>query len=348
MPGRPVVQVPPGGWDVVCLDAVDAVATEEPGGGWRGLLAPQGRLVVVGDHLASPLRALDAVTRGGRAPGARLGHRRTVRAVERSGLRVHQVFGLMRSSNEPAVAFDALAPDSLAATLGATLAHVHGARGRALGVARRLGPRQVLALCPGWMVVASTAPVAPDDRVVGKVSNRDSEEIKLVRGSPAHSLERRLVGAHAERAESTGGPAVEVEVLRELEAAGFTLAPRLLPPWTATSYRCTWQSGSPLPVDRLGESELLAWVHRAARALGQLQAATRAADGTVLVHGDFWLGNLLVEGDEVTAVVDWTEAHRGPAQTDRQFLVSSLERWVASPGLRRRLEQARDAGLASA
>jgi aminoglycoside phosphotransferase (APT) family kinase protein len=44
----------------------------------------------------------------------------------------------------------------------------------------------------------------------------------------------------------------------------------------------------------------------------------------VLVHGDYWLGNLLIEGKGVAAVVDWSGAHWGAPEEDLVHLVTSL------------------------
>ncbi len=99
-------------------------------------------------------------------------------------------------------------------------------------------------------------------------------------------------------------------------------------------------------VDRLDDDDLVAWTARAAALLARLQELTGSADGTVLVHGDFWLGNLLVEGDRVTGLVDWGDARRGSPDVDRRFLVESLaRRQRVEPALRARLEEARDAAL---
>jgi len=323
-----------GAWDLVCLDAVQARTV--PTHLWDAALTPEGRVVVVGDHLLSPLRVLDVASRRAAGPGARLGHGAAARSLEAAGLVVHQVFGLLRSSNEPVVAFDSLAPTSLAAVAGSTLAHVDGWRGRLLGVATSLSGPRMLLLCPGWVVVATRGAAPDPDRIVGKVSNRDSHEVKLLRGEPVASVERQSL----HRVSTT--PANEAAALCELEAVGFDLSPRVLGDPLPTSSRCSWMSGSTLPLGDLAESELCSWVARAAEVLLRMQRATLHDDGTVLVHGDYWLGNLLVEGGRVSAVVDWADAFRGSPEHDRDFLVASLERWITSEALRDRLVRARD------
>jgi aminoglycoside phosphotransferase (APT) family kinase protein len=44
----------------------------------------------------------------------------------------------------------------------------------------------------------------------------------------------------------------------------------------------------------------------------------------VLVHGDYWLGNLLVDADRVVGVLDWGNAHWGERGEDLRHLVDSL------------------------
>ena len=329
----PVV-IEPESWDLVCFDGVPY--DEVPDRLWRQQLAPHGRVVVVGDHLASPLRVLDGLLRRSAGPGATWGHRRTARRLAATGLVTQQAFGLLRSSSSSVVAFDARTESGMRAVFGSTLAHVHGWRATAIAVAARMPARLLLRLCPGWLVVAGDPGPPPEDRVVGKVSNRDSEEIKLLRGDPVTVVERRHLNDH---------PSGEVAALRELEEAGFTLAPRVLGEPGPQGVRYSWMSGSSLAIDRLDDAGLVRWVARAAEVLAELQALSRRSDGTVLVHGDFWLGNLLTDGDRVVAVVDWTEAHRGSPDVDRLFLVTSLDHWIGSDSLRERLEQARDAAL---
>ena len=54
----------------------------------------------------------------------------------------------------------------------------------------------------------------------------------------------------------------------------------------------------------------------------RVRAAIRAAFGgirlnpPVLLHGDFWLGNLLWEGDQLTGIVDWEDAMLGDPLAD--------------------------------
>lgn len=60
--------------------------------------------------------------------------------------------------------------------------------------------------------------------------------------------------------------------------------------------------------------------------LGWLRARTPDdVRNPVLVHGDFGLHNLLIEGTELTAVLDWERSHLGHAAEDLTYLRPSIE-----------------------
>lgn len=59
-------------------------------------------------------------------------------------------------------------------------------------------------------------------------------------------------------------------------------------------------------------TEVLVWLHR------QIPRANRLS----LIHADYRLSNLLLEGDEVTAVLDWELAHLGDPHEDLGRLIS--------------------------
>jgi aminoglycoside phosphotransferase (APT) family kinase protein len=112
--------------------------------------------------------------------------------------------------------------------------------------------------------------------------------------------------------------------LRVLEGCGLDLAPRVVGQPGADRIRHTWLPGHPMRPAGLRREQLRTWVGRAAHTIGIIQRATARHDGTVLVHGDYWLGNLLVDGDEVVAVLDWTRAHWGEPTEDVRHLVDHL------------------------
>ena len=104
--------------------------------------------------------------------------------------------------------------------------------------------------------------------------------------------------------------------------------------------------GTPLAPKDLSDDRLMHWTEQAAATLALLQAATEDEDGTVLVHGDLWLGNLTVEGDDVVGVFDWELAHRGSRQEDRDFLTEGLVSYLdRDPAFAERVRRAVDRGI---
>lgn len=61
-------------------------------------------------------------------------------------------------------------------------------------------------------------------------------------------------------------------------------------------------------------------------AIQWLKAAPPAAQATVLVHGDFKAGNVLLEGDRVVALLDWELAHLGDPLEDVGWVTQPLRR----------------------
>ena len=213
------------------------------------------------------------------------------------------------------MAFDLAAPAVVTAVLRASVPHVHGARGIGIAIIRRLARvTDIRRLMPGWLVIATRPARAPDPfRITGMISNRDSRELKIVRGSGPDVLDKRYVDARHAESEATA--------LTVLADAGLDLAPRLLRRPGPTANWMEWRGGVPLAVHRLTQGNRATWVGRASAALAEIQRATaRPGTGQVLVHGDFWLGNLLVSGDRIVAVIDWTDAHWGPPEVDLMLL----------------------------
>jgi len=311
-------------WDLVVVDGLPAAtAKDAPGLDARlrtltAALAPGGRLVVVADNRLSPLRAADtAVGRPAGPPGPSLAA--LERAVQAAELRVVQRFGLLRSSVDGVTAFDLDAPRASRAVLSAAAVRTGPLRAAGLRVLGALVPSgRPTKLVPGYMVLASpaTAPWRPDDRrPTGRLGYKDSEEPKVLRGEPPVELEKRYSSVDGQRREAAA--------LQVLEECGFELMPRLVSEAPGRTVQ-TWMSGRPLRPGALRRSEVALWVGRAAQVLGQIQRATARHDGRVLVHGDYWLGNLLVDADRVVGVLDWGNAHWGEPAEDLRHLVDSL------------------------
>jgi len=322
-----------GPWDLVIVDGLPTVCGHDQTSPLdvrlRRLtagLAPQGRLVVISDNRVSPLRAADrAVGRPAGPSGPCL--MSIERAVRRAGMEVTQRFGLLRSSADGVTAFDLDAPRAASAILAATTVRTELTRVIALGLLRRLAERRAAALAvPAWMVVASPSSHAwtPSPlRPSGRLGHEDSEESKVLRGEPPAELDKRCSTPDA--------AAREAMALRVLEACGLTIAPRLLGQPSPERIRQTWQPGRPMRPAGLRRDDLRAWVGRAAQTLATMQRATERGDGSVLVHGDYWLGNLLVDGGTVVAVLDWTRAHWGDRAEDLHHLVDHLVRMRLAP-----------------
>ncbi|GAA4669886.1 phosphotransferase [Nocardioides nanhaiensis] len=322
--------------DLVCVDGVRLPPAQRRA--LRDRLVPGGRWAQVADNRLSPLRALDALRGRPGGDDARLRATPVGRRARGLDLRSVQVFALLRSTSSPVTACDLRSDTGTALTVEASLTHVGGRRGRALHALLRLPGRVMVVLLamltPGWLTVAHALPAPEPDprRIVGKVANRDSVQVKLLRGDPPREIEK----VYLDPAQG----AAEAAALAEVGRSGFTLAAAVLAD-EGTRVRYSWLAGHPLEVAALDDEQLVDWTARAAAVLDDLQQRTRRDDGSVLVHGDFWLGNLLVDGDRLCGVLDWTDAHRGSPQTDREFLLATLLAVRPDdPALHRRLRAA--------
>ena len=315
-----------GPWDLVIIDGLTA---ERDDGEVRSLgarlrrlsdgLAPHGRLVVVADNRLSPLRMADVAI--GRAAGPAGPSLRSIeRALRGAGLTVSQRFGLLRSSVDGVTAFDLDAPAAAAAVMAAAAVNIEHFRAVGFRLLHHSTRQRAAArVVPAWMIVASSSatPWMPSPpRPTGRLGHKGSEESKILRGEPPVELEKRYSTPEA--------AATEGMALRVLEARGLNLAPRVLSQPSADRIRHSWLPGQPLRPAGLRREMLRTWVGRAAQTIGVIQQATRRSDGTVLVHGDYWLGNLLVDAGEVVAVLDWTRAHWGESTEDARHLVDHL------------------------
>ena len=325
-------------WDLIAIegDVETELRTR------RDALAPGGRLVVITDNRLSPLRMLDIArrARAGAAGAATLASLK--RRLRAAGLVPRQSFGLLRSSVAPVTAFDLDSPRAARAVLAASATHVAGLRGRGLRVLHHaVGRGAAGALVPAWLVLATADgdPYEPDPlRLTGRIALEQSSVVKLLRGERHQVVEK--VYSNVVAADS------EVMALTLLAGAGIGEVASIVARPAADRIAISWIDGRTLDLKRLPEPELEAWTERAARVLARIQAATRRPDGRVLVHGDYWLGNVVVDGDHIVGVIDWGRARLGDEATDREFLAASLEGFRAtSPELLRRLAAAVDRGI---
>ncbi|GAB3062804.1 hypothetical protein GCM10027053_26560 [Intrasporangium mesophilum] len=215
------------------------------------------------------------------------------------------VLAMSRDEN-PKATILAFAPDQLSPRLVVKAALTEGAISavRAEGAALRA----VAALDPG--LVGGTVPRVVDER-------QDTQGAVLVTearpGTPMSVDYHRW--RHTARAEVVGDDfACATAWLRELgqlpvaqEAGAGRDAPALV-----ARLRDRW------PDDRIA--------HDVAQGLADLDAALRLPPGApqVVVHGDFWSGNVLRAGGRVTGVVDWEHALVGgdPIRDRARFVLS--------------------------
>lgn len=310
-------------WDVIVADGLRLGASA-----MRSLtkdLAPGGRVVVVADNAMSPLRAFD-LSRGGAAGpvgGAGSGWHA---ALTGAGLAARQSFVLLRTSAAPVTAFDAAAPRASRAVLQAAATRVSGNRRRGLRLLERTlggrlsGPAVSAVLAPARLVVATSAG-APWEltprRITGRIGYDDSVESKVLRGEPPVETEKRYASVEEATAEAAA--------LRALADAGSAITPRVLARPAPDRLCISWLTGRPLEVAALDDGQLETWIRRASALLARIQRATGTDErGRVLVHGDYWLGNLMHDGDRIVGVVDWTTATWGEPDTDLTHLITSL------------------------
>lgn len=301
-------------WDIVCFDGVrlDAALLRSA----VEALAPDGRIVVVADNRWSPLRLADRVLRRSTcAPAMRLPP--LTRMLSTEGLAYHQVFGLLRSSSTPTSSFNVASRGAAAEVLLAAAPHFGRVRLLLLALMNGLvRAGWVAAVVPAWAVIARAQPAQARAEVVGRIGYDWSRGARILFGEPPLELEKHY--------ETTEEADAEAMALAALTDAGLDIGPRLLNRPTARSCRITWCEGRPLSVRSLSAAQRRVWVEAAAILLQQMQESTRLPDGSVLVHHDFWLGNLLVRDGTISAVIDWGSARWGAPEVDADFLVDSL------------------------
>jgi hypothetical protein len=304
-----------GGWDAVILDGTASPARLER---VARALRPDARVIAVADNASSPIRQLDRVR--GRPAGPALGRFGSLaRRLTAAGLALEQAFGLLRSSVAPVTAFDLAAPHAAEAVFAAAGTRIAGPRHAGLRLLAAASARgRAAPLVPAWLVIARPAGAEPrlaPDRPTGRLGYDDSQEVKIVRGEPPAILEKRYERLREANAETMA--------LGALAEAGIPFVPRQLARPAPLVGRETWVRGRALNPERMAPEEIERRVLETAEALARVQAQT-ARDGRVLVHGDLWLGNVLVEGGRLSAIIDWTDAYWGDRADDADHLVSTL------------------------
>lgn len=277
---------------------------------------PDARVVVLFDRWGSPLRLVDRFSKGAGSHPTR--PRVVDRELRRLGVVRTQRFGVLRSTALPSTAFDLDAPAAAAAVLTASTPLISGPRRHLTRLLAWAAARRGAGLLvPGWAVLGERAQGDPRRvRFSGRIASLGGAEARMLIGEPPVALE------------SWHESAAEVDAvvlgLSEMQLALPGMAPALLDRPSPTRVRMAWAKGDPLSPHALSAAEVELWVERAATLLREMQERTRRSDGTVLVHGDYWIGNLLTCGDEITSVIDWPAARWGHASVDRTTLVESF------------------------
>lgn len=280
------------------------------------LLRPNGLLLFVVANTVSPLRLLDRVSE--RRPRGRAAHLPALRRrLNAANLPVRARFGILRSIEAPVTFFELDHVATASVVLASSSTRITGARKLGINVLKRLLRRgRAEWAVPGIALLCSPAPLAYTPPL-GQVALQDSWESKLLYGQPVTHLDKRY--ANRELA------AAEADVLEAVGEAWPGLAPELIARLSPTSNRLGWTTGRTLSTSELSPEQGRAWVLQAASLLGQLQSRLGHSQGApVRIHGDFWLGNLLVNetGSQIVGVIDWSEATWGSADHDLTFLVT--------------------------
>lgn len=326
-------------WDLVVVDrpkSLDGLARAWP------RVRPGGRLVVVTDNRRSPLRWLDE--RIGSPGGPTVGSVETIRAsLAELGAAHAQVFGLLRGSSSSPTVFRTDLPAVSRAVLSSAAANSGTLRRTAVWALETLAVRGwATALLPAWMIVASdhrraTGPSTP----TGRIGVELNAQGVVVLGPGPDGVEKFYCDPAA--------LAASIEALETLAAVGFTAAPRIIDQPSPTRLRLEWVQGTDVDANNLPVDELESWLRRAGAVLGELQRRTRRPDGTVLVHGDLWLGAMVADGDRIAAIIDWDDSHWGDPENDmRTLLAVARERAGFTPRQRERLIAAAYDGHAKA
>ncbi len=297
------------------------------------------RVAILADNLHSPIRMLDAA-RGCGGVGRSLPLNFVARVAATEGWLVRREYGLLRSWWSSRVGFALDAPVSAEAALRQTWLTAQKGRRRGIRLLRRAAiGGSARHIVPAVLTVLERADraLAQAPVVTGRFSSPAGDQASVLFGEPPSVLERRY---------TTRDASAEAEALEALAVTG--LVPQVLARPAEDRVRVSWLQGGALPLSTLSGDEIEYWTTAAAQVLRRLHDHTRTGP-QVLLHDDFWLGNVLVEGAEVTGVVDWTESRWGPPADDLRTLVSTMLK--VRPDLaahRSRLEAAAVAGYRSA
>ncbi len=161
---------------------------------------------------------------------------------------------------------------------------------------------------PAWLIVRSDRTDGP----TGRMGVAENDQGVVLYGSGPESIEK--VYASGEELAAVLGAG------RALTAAGLDVGGGVIGQPGPRVLRLRWVNGSVLDANAMPPTDLIRWTEMTATLLGQIHGRTRRDDGTVLVHGDFWLGAVVVEGDAISGIIDWTDSYWGDPEADLSTL----------------------------
>lgn len=299
------------------------------------LLRPDGVLLLVSANRASPLAWLDRVQKRSTSPLHTV--RRLGRLARDAGVAPRKEYGLLRSVEVSSTVVDLSSRSAAAHVMASSNTLNSGVRRRAVEALQHAVARgQARRVMPGLAVLCA-ADDLPYPPLTGRIGVLGSAEVKLLYGDPPAYVDKVYASERAAGAEA--------DALAAVNAVWQGIAPELIERRSARCNRVSWAPGRTLAVKRLTLEDGERWVLATAALLGEMHRRLGPSpDGSVLVHGDLWLGNLLVDDAQtrITALIDWTEAHRGDAETDLAFLVRTWGRRRLDPEAFERLRRAAD------
>lgn len=278
---------------------VVVVIDEGPESGEASLagVAASGRLVVLATDRRSRL-ALSATQRA---------------LASGDGVTAVHTFALFPDGWSPTSAYRLDLPHIGRIVLGAAAVGAPTIRRVLLALLRRIvGWRVSQLLLPAWMIVVHVGTPPPATAPTGRIGVAANEQGVVLLGARPDAIEKDYVDA---------ATADRVAALhRELAEHGVNVAQRVRPGSSPTRLELDWMPGQVVDAAALDDAELAEWSARAAAVLGRIHGATGRTDGTVLTHGDYWLGALIADGDEIVGVIDWTDGRRGEPEIDIEVL----------------------------
>lgn len=187
---------------------------------------------------------------------------------------------------------------------------------------RVLGWSAASHLPPAWMVVAHVGALPAAAVPTGRIGVAANEQGVVLIGRGPDAIEKDYGGVAAADRVAT--------LHQELVDAGVEVVQPVRSRPSPTRLRFDWVPGRVVDASTLDDDDLARWSGRAAEILGGIHGATARDDGTVIAHGDFWLGALVADGERVT-VIDWTDGCRADPLVDVEVLTTLIRQRATLP-----------------